>query len=342
MRSGFSVLVFAVFSGCIAPRSMTLGMMAAPLGKGTEVGVFSGVGYVAQTGPVISGSTVGGDSTNTQTQNRAFGAPSFEANVTKSFSDKFALNVHVSPAGLQPGLKWTVNKSRVAHFAILPAVAFGYGSVGSSDYVAQSNGSLTEVNPRATTSFTFLGGLKFLVSHRSGFYAGAGYDLVFHRSNSSSAASASVDRSDVITQTVTHQIMAAVGFSIAFGTVSLRPEIAFAVNPALSQTISTRVGPMSTGDVTLNGGFGWAILPGFSLAVRTPVEKPEAEETEDGEEPAAEQEEEDEEEAPKKRGPARKRTGAEDDEDKPRRRRNTSEDDEEPRKKRRSDDEFEE
>lgn len=317
MRSWFWVTVLSM--GCVTPRSMTLGMMAAPLGRGTEVGVFSGIGYSAQTGPVVSSTNQSGDSVNTQTQSRAFTLPAFEANVQKGFSDRFALNIHVSPAGVQPGLKWTVNKSRIAHFAILPAVAFGYGSVGSSDYVAQQSGALSEVNPRATTSFTFLAGLKLLVSHRSGFYAGVGYDFVFNRSNSSSAPSATVDRTDLITQTGTHQIMAAVGFSIALGLVSLRPEISFAVNPTLSQTISSRVGPNSTGDQTLTGGFAWAILPGFSIAVRTPPEKVEPEEDEEPEETREAREEDEDDEPKKKRKPARKPVDDEEDE-KPRRR----------------------
>ncbi len=87
---------------------MTLGMMAAPVGRGTEVGVFSGVGYGAQTGPIVTNTNpVTGEQTNSQTQNRVFNIPAFEANVQKGFNDHIALNVHVSPAGIQPGLKWT-------------------------------------------------------------------------------------------------------------------------------------------------------------------------------------------------------------------------------------------
>lgn len=325
MRSGLSLVFPLLLVGCVTPRSMTLGMMAAPVGRGaTEVGVFTGVGYSAQTGPIVTTPTVGGEMVNTQTQNRAFSIPAFEANVQRGFSDKLALNVHLSPAGLQPGLKWTVNRSKVAHFAILPSVAFGYGSVGTSDFVAQSTGAQQEVNPRATTSFTFLGGLKLLVSHQSGFYAGAGYDFVFNRSNSSSAPNPQSDRTELITQTTTHQIMAAVGFSVALGPVSLRPEIAVAVNPTLSQTINSRVGANSTGDQSLTGGFAWAILPGFSIAAATQPVKAAAEE-DDEERPAKrDDDDEDDDEQPKKRGPARKKTA---DDDEPRRSRSSSDDD---------------
>jgi hypothetical protein len=316
--------------GCVAPRSMTLGMTAAPLGSSTEVSVFSGVGYAVQSNAVTTSMNAGGDPVRTQTQHRAFGAPTFEANVTKGLSDHFALNVHASPAGLQPGLKWTINRSRVFHIAALPAVAFGYSSLGTADYVQQPTGAQTETNPRATTSFTFLGGLKLLFSHESGFYAGAGYDFVFHRSNSSSAPSATADRTDTITQTTTHQIMAAVGFSIALGQLSIRPELAFAVNPTLAQTVSARVGATSTGNQVFTGGGGWAILPGFSVAVATPKEKADPEADEEAQPPSSRDDTTDdavEEEKPK--GPARKRTGDEDDDRRRKRRRSNDDDSEE-------------
>lgn len=332
MRSGLSLVLFGcLLAGCVTPRSMTLGMMAAPVGRGTEVGVFSGVGYGVQTGPIVTTTNpVTMEQTNTQTQNRAFTIPAFEANLQKGFNDHVALNVHVSPAGIQPGLKWTVNRSRVAHFAILPAVAFGYGSVGTSDFVAQSTGAQTEVNPRATTSFTFLGGLKFLVSHESGFYAGVGYDFVFNRSNSSSAPNVNADRAETITQTATHQIMAAIGFSIRLGLVSLRPEVAVAVNPALSQTINSRLGANATGEQQLNGGFAWAIMPGFTIAVGTPVVRDE-EGDEVIEDRKPDEEEEDQPSKPVKKGhaPPRKKTSDDDDDDEgPRRRRGSDEDSE--------------
>jgi hypothetical protein len=323
----FCLLAALAVVGCVTPRSMTLGMMAAPVGRGTEVGLFSGIGYASQTGPVVTTMTNDGE-VRTQTQNRAFGLPTFEANVQKGFTDRFALNVHASPAGIQPGLKWTVNRSRVAHFAILPAVAFGFGSNASSQFVQQANGAQSEVNPASTTSFTFLGGLKLLFSHRSGFYAGVGYDLMFNRANSGTQPNVNADRTETVTQTLGHQVMAALGFSIALGQVSLRPEVAFAVYPGVSQTVSSRVGAMSTGDQTLVGGFGWAILPGFSIAVATPPEKAsDEEESEDGVRKDGEDEAEEEEEKPK--GPPRKRTGDEDEDRRKRKKRAADDDDSE-------------
>lgn len=331
MRSGLWLTVLCFGVGCVTPRSMVLGMMAQPIGNGTEVGVFSGVGYSSVTGPVVSTTNPATmETTNTQTANRAFAIPSFEANVTKGFTDHVGLNVHVSPAGVQPGLKWTVNRSRVAHFALLPAIGLGYGSVQSVDFVGQSTGAQTEVNPRATTSFTFLGGLKVLVSHVSGFYAGAGYDLVFQRSNSSTAPNANADRVDTITETLTHQLMAAVGFSIGLGQVSVRPELAFAVNPALSQTYRNRVGAVDTGEVTRTGGSGWALLVGFSIAVgSTPSKVTTSSDDEDDESDSAGEDDE-EDDAPKKSRPRkgpRKKLPDDDEDDTPRRKRTDSDDD---------------
>lgn len=330
MRSGLWLTVLLLGVGCVTPRSMTLGMMAAPIGTGTEVGVMTGFGYGSVTGPVVTTTNpVTMETSSTQTVNRTFSIPAFEANVTKGFSDHVGLNVHVSPAGIQPGLKWTVNRSKVAHFALLPAFAIGYASVGSADFLAQSTGAQTELNPRATTSFTFLGGLKLLFSHVSGFYAGAGYDAVFQRSNSSSAPTAQADRSDTITETLTHQIMAAVGYSIGLGAVSVRPEVAFAVNPTLSQLTQTRLGGADTGQISRTGGSGWALLIGFTIAVASPPGKSSSSSDEDDVERRSD-DEEDQEAEPQ---PSRPRKGP---------RKKVSEDDEEderPRRKKDTDDE---
>lgn len=322
MRSGLWLTVLFLGMGCVTPRSMSLGMMAAPIGSGTEVGVFTGFGYGSMTGPVVENTNpVTMEKSSTQTANRTFSIPAFEANITKGFTDHVGLNVHVSPAGIQPGLKWTVNRSRVAHFALLPAIALGYASVGSADYLAQSTGAQMELNPRATTSFTFLGGLKLLFSHVSGFYAGAGYDLVFQRSNSSSAPSANTDRSDTITETLTHQLMAAIGYSIGLGAVSVRPEVSFAVNPALSQLTRTRVGGADTGEISRTGGSGWALLIGFTVAVGSPPGKASSASDEDDVERRDDSEDEQEAEQPSRprKGPRKKIGEDEDDDERPRR-----------------------
>lgn len=275
--------VLALASGCIVPRSMTLGQMAAPVGRGaTEVGVYTGVLYASQTNPTFDARDAIGDPIKTTERTNGFSIPAFEANLQTGFNEHVALNVHASSAGLQPGLKLTVNKSKVAHFALMPEVAFGYSSLGGSVFTAGADGVQVEGSPSSKTSFTFLGGLKALFSHRSGFYAGVGYDFIFNRNyNASVLGGGNVsDKQEVINSTTGHQISASIGMDIAFGMLHLRPEVAFAVYPGIGQSRTVNVAPDST-TVGASGGFGWAIFPGFTLAIATPRRELTAEEEEE-------------------------------------------------------------
>lgn len=319
-------------SGCVVPRSMTIGQMAAPVGRGaTEVGVFAGVMYGTQTNPTFTTQDVGGGNVTNQVVGKVFAAPGAEANVQHGFNDHFALNVHASSAGVQPGLKWTLNKSRNAHIALLPAVGFGYGSYGQSTYSAGADGVQVENSPTSTTSFTFLGGLKVIASHRVGVYGGVGYDFIFNRSLSQAVLGTGnvQTRTETLTSTLAHQVSAAIGMDIALGLVHLRPELAFAVYPGLSTNVTTRT-PPTENSVGAGGGFGFAFFGGFSIAVASP--------------PRAKTEaEEEEEEAPKKK----KTDGDDDDEDdedekpKAKKKRPADDDDEDAPKKRRSSDDDE-
>ncbi len=269
-------------AACMTPRSFTFQQMAAPAGRGvTEAGVFAGAGYALQTNPPVTTGS-GASAVVTQTQTRGLIAPGVEANVQHGFTEHVGLNLHASAAGIQPGLKFTLNKSKVAHFAISPAFAIGYGSVASTTYQSTAAGGVSEVNPGTTTSFSFLAGLKLLFSHRSGFYVGAGYDLLLHRLVTSTAPNTMADRTDVLSVTLAHQISAGIGFDVALGNgrVHLRPEVSAAVYPAISQSAYRQAGS-TAGDSFSSGGFGWAILPGAGLYVVSDVRKVEAEEDED-------------------------------------------------------------
>ncbi|MDP2270967.1 MAG: hypothetical protein Q8N23_20020 [Archangium sp.] len=320
--------VLALASGCIVPRSMTMGQMAAPVGRGaTDVGVHTGFIYASQTNPQFPGQDGIGDPIKTNERTAGFTIPAFEANINTGFNEHVALNVHASSAGLQPGLKLTLNKSKVAHVALMPQVAFGYASLGASTFVAGEDGVLVETAPRSQTSFTFLGGLKFLFSHRSGFYAGVGYDFIFNRNYNAAIVGATgvTEKSEIINTTTGHQIAASVGLDITLGMVHLRPEIAFAVTPGIAQSITRRQG---TDDITVgpqSGGGGWAIFPGFTIAIVTPRRELTAQEEEEEEEAAIEakkkkkrggdeEEEEDDEDEPK-RPAGRKKPRLDDDEE---------------------------
>ncbi len=310
-------------SGCLTPRSFTVQQMASPVGAGaTEVSVFGGGGYISQTNPPTSG-VDGVDPVTNQVQQRGFALPGAEANIQQGFSDHLALNIHASTAGIQPGLKITVNKSRNAHFALLPAIALGYSSIANSTYQSRADGRLIEVNPTSTTSFSLLAGFKMLASHRIGIYGGVGYDLMLHRTLTQSAPNLTVDRTDTITVTLGHQISFAIGWDIALGRVHLRPEIAAAVYPGFSQSFTTRVGS-TTNDSSVGGGFGWAIMPGLGIAVASEPKRDDPEL--DG--ASVEGEEDDEEEEPRPKKKARRRSAEEEEEDDARRKRRPIEEDE--------------
>lgn len=335
------VCILAVASmGCLVPRSLVYGQMASPIGRGaTEVGVFTGVQYAAQNNPPYDTQDVDGNNVRNQLVATGFSMPAFEANLQYGFSDHVGLNVHLSPAGLQPGLKWTINKSKVAHVALLPAVAFGYGSAYSEVAFAGVDGVLKKRDPRQTTSFTFLSGLKLIASHRSGVYGGVGYDFIFNRSLERTIVGTGnvQDEVSTLTQSGTHTITAAVGLDITLGLVHLKPEIAFAISPMIANTVTSRVPPNET-TLSASGGFAWAIFPGFTLSVASPARpKTEEEVEEEAEEEAKakrrrggeeEEEDDDEDETPRQSGKKKRQLDDDEEEDNARKRRRSADPDE--------------
>jgi hypothetical protein len=324
MRSCLVAALAVPLLGCVLPHSMALGQMAAPVGRGAmEVGVFSGIQFGGQSDPPLAN----GASTS-QKSTGGIAAPAAEANLQYGFNEHVALNVHASPAGIQPGVKWTVNTSKVAHFALLPQVAAGYGSYGSTVYLADASGVQTPVSPESRNAFSFLVGLKALVSHRSGFYAGVGYDFQMLRSRATFSVGTGTTTQDVETVSFStgHQISAALGMDIAFGMIHLRPEVAFAVTPGIASTHTTRIAGSPDSVLSGGGGFAWAVMPGFTIAVASPRREKTAAEEEA--EAAAEKkkrrrvdddddEDDAEDEAPAKR---QRRGGGDDDENRPKRR----------------------
>jgi hypothetical protein len=310
---------------------MMIGQMAAPTGRGAvDVGVQTGFIYASQTNPQFQGQDGIGDPIKTNERTNGFTIPAFEANLNAGFNEHVSLNVHASSAGLQPGLKLTLNKSKVAHVALMPQVGFGYASIGASTFVAGVDGVLVETAPRSQTSFTFLGGLKLLFSHRSGFYAGVGYDFLFNRNYNAAIVGATnvTDKSEIINSTTGHQIAASIGLDIKLGWVHLRPEIAFAVTPGIAQSVTRKLGADET-TVGATGGGGWALMPGFTIAIQTPrreLTEEEAQEEAEAEKAAKrkarkngddseEDDDEDEDEEAPKRPAGKKKARLDDDEE---------------------------
>ena len=274
-------------SGCIVPRSMILGQMAAPVGRGAaDATVFAGVQYAEQTNPRYEARNDIGDPITTEEKSTAFSAPNFEANIQYGFNENVALNVHGSSAGVQPGVKWTVNRSKVAHFALMPQVAFGYASTGTGTNVYGNDGVQMAGQPTTRTSFTFLGGLRAFASHNSGFYGGVGYDFIFNRNFSKTRLGTgnASNEQDTIFQTTGHQISVNIGFDVAIGFIHIRPEIAVAFYPGIAQNRTINTAGSEPVSASSTGGFGWAIFPGFSIGVQSPRrELTEAEEDEEKE-----------------------------------------------------------
>jgi hypothetical protein len=195
-----------------------------------------------------------------------FALPGVEGNAHFGLTDKVGFNAHFSSAGVQPGVKFTVNNPRDrAHFALMPQFAVGYASYGQSTFVTGPDGIQHEMMPTAVTSFTFMIGLKAIVSHRSGFYAGAGYDLILTRSATTVGASQTMAPMSSLSTSAQHQITVNVGFTVEVGWLRIRPELAIGILPAISTSFS-----MGGNEQSGYGGYGFVVLPGFTLAAATP------------------------------------------------------------------------
>lgn len=310
MLSRLAPLVALSFTACLHARPMLMGAPAMPLGRGsTDVSVGAGVGYVQQSNPVFtSQGATPSEVLNTFTKATGFALPTVEGNVQYGFSKRLALNAHVSPAGLQPGLRINLTNSRLINLAIMPTLGAGYASVLDSTFSGGQDGRYTESGQRLTTSFTFLAGAKFSIAHQSGFYLAVGYDLLLNRSRAMLPPTTSSDRSDVTTTSVQHQLSGNIGFEIAMGeggVVKLRPEVSVAVAP-MSNTVISVVGA-NTSTANGVGGLTWAIVPGITIGVQSPPTKKVAAEQNDRREERDQLREdetedaEEEEEAPRRR-----------------------------------------
>jgi hypothetical protein len=260
------LLTCLALAGCLTPRSVVLGQTAAPVGAGaTEVGLSTGFAYQSQTAPSywVKDST-GTVDLRAEPLARGFSLPAFEANGQIGVSDLVAVNLHASPAGIQPGAKLTLING-FGQLALLPEIAIGYGSVANSIYQSGQDGIQKEVSPTMTNSLNFLGGLKVIASHRVGVYGALGYDFQYQNSVTESViglgSSASTTRTSA--STVQHNLTGAIGFDWAMGQVHLRPELAAAITVGIATSSVTG----SSAAVENQGGLGFLIMPTLTLAV---------------------------------------------------------------------------
>ncbi len=274
-RCAVFVVALASF-GCLAPRSMLLMGTAAPLGTGVlDLSVGTGVGIGSQLNPP------GPTTTNTQgepetPQQRAVGLalPYAEANLHYGVNRRIGLNFHLSPAGIQPGAKFTLTRSKVVFFSIMPSLAFGYGSAQVTNTITGQDGRAVPTVDTTSTNFSFLTGLKFIFSHVSGFFLAAGVDYQFQRWFTGIPGTMTTD---LFRSTVSmHSANFAFNTGLEFGVgeqklIRLRPELAFSVAPFAGFELS-QIGS-NTNNIPRANGLSWAIVPALSISIVTPRSK---------------------------------------------------------------------
>src|SRR5207302_729187 len=114
---GVPVFVLALAPACITPHSLAFGTTARPVGAGAaELSVSPGIAYEsANSAPAVNGNTT------VTTNTRALGIPLSEANLEYGATDTVGVNLHLSTAGVQPGVKFSFGSGDSStQFALLP------------------------------------------------------------------------------------------------------------------------------------------------------------------------------------------------------------------------------
>jgi hypothetical protein len=249
-----------VLTGCITvPRSAGLGMTASPLGAGrTEVGLSSGLAILSESEPPSTTNFL--IFTQTDWTTRAGASPLAEANVHHGLNDWLGLNLHVSQAGVQPGLKVTLLE-RAVTLGLMPEVGFGLlgGSTGQTVFQGSSR---TDTPPVSELRWAFNAGGRFLLSHPgSGVYGGVGYQLQLAGVMRSQRQGAEELMSSATSHTL-HNVQAAFGWEVTYGSVRVRPELAAVITP--DWTVRERNG---TTELGRGGGNGFLLFPNVTFAL---------------------------------------------------------------------------
>jgi hypothetical protein len=245
-KIGAVALGAVLLSGCLMPRSAGIGQTADMLRKGqAEIGLSPGLVYQSATQPAAQQ----GDPT---TSVGGVNFPASEGNAAYGINDTIGLNLHLSPAGLQPGVKIALMRGAF-DVAVMPSVAIGVFS--------QSAGT-TEGSTTTSSSESYLGlmaGLKILGSHRSGFYGGVGYDL---QSVGMSGTTGSGNNNTSSESTLSHNLSIGAGYEAKFGAIRIRPELAMTFTPGMSRTSTS-----GSNTETVDAGSGFYFFPNVTIAV---------------------------------------------------------------------------
>ena len=235
-------IVLAALAACPAclPYSAAVGQTAAPISRGgIEAGVSTGIGYqrVTEENP---------DPAQPDDSTTMLALPKLEANILYGVSEALGFNLHVSDAGLQPGVKISAATTGKVQVAFLPAIAFG---------MQRSSGE----GDKATLTSLLLGG-RLLASSPNSAYGAIGYD--FQRIDQEQTAATDPTSSDSSTMTI-HNLTAAVGYDLPLGDARLRPELAVVYAPKAS----------TDDDDPMSQDAEWdrlALFVNFTIAVATP------------------------------------------------------------------------
>jgi hypothetical protein len=211
-----AICLGASCAACAMPRSMVLGQTAGALGTGQAEAA-------ASVGPQFTQFTDNGSAGTSSASNPSlFSFPVTEANFQYGVGDSASINVHLSPAGLQPGVKVTLLNGPIK-LAILPEVGGGLLYEGS--------GSGSE------TDFVFIAGAKVIVSGEAGWYAGVGYDFTYLSGNLNATAiitgtsSGSGSTTNEGFNATSHSASGAIGYEFRAGLLRIRPELAVLYSP---------------------------------------------------------------------------------------------------------------
>ncbi|HZN93857.1 MAG TPA: hypothetical protein VFB81_14195 [Myxococcales bacterium] len=214
-------VVIAASAGCIVPRSAGYGFTAVPLAPGAaDVGLSVGGIYQQETSAPQSVGSAVTTSTSRQTQ-----IPAFEANAQLGITDQVSLNLHASQAGIQPGVKILVVKDPVL-VSVVPQIGGGFVSRGASTSTTIGGGTTT-AEGNGVNSFTFLGGVRAVVSLPVGLYGGLGYDFQYISQATRDAATMNVTTAT----SQAHNVGGAIGYELRLGGLALRPELAVLFTP---------------------------------------------------------------------------------------------------------------
>lgn len=215
--------VVALSSGCIVPRTAGYGMTAMPVGAGgADVGLSVGGYYQQESSAQPAG---GGTTTTTSRQTQL---PSFEANAQYGLSDQLGLNLHASQVGLQPGVKITVLRDPVT-LSVVPQIGGGFVTNGGSATTV-IGGTTTTTDRNGGSSFTFLGGVRALVTVPMGLYAGLGYDFQYVSQSTTTVGGGGTTTTTTNYQQA-HNVGGAIGYELRLGGLALRPELALLFTP---------------------------------------------------------------------------------------------------------------